>query len=159
LVRHFLDIFRSNSVKLNTGTTRNQLISWDNTNWVNTNPKASTINVNIQPYLALNYCISLYGVFPQQNSGNPYVGDIELFAFNFAPVGWAFCNGQLLSIAENDALFALIGTTYGGDGQTTFGLPDLRGRVTIHKGQGNGLSSYVIGQQSGTETNIINDKY
>lgn len=69
--------------------------------------------------------------------------------FSFATVGWAFCNGQLLSIAENDALFALIGTTYGGDGVTTFALPDLRGRVALHQGQGPGLPNYVIGQTGG----------
>ena len=77
---------------------------------------------------------------------NPYVGEIRLFAGNFAPVGWALCNGQLLPIAENDVLFALIGTTYGGDGQETFAMPDLRGRVPIHMGQG-----YVIGEQAGGE--------
>src|SRR3954463_4050754 len=82
----------------------------------------------------------------------PYVGVIRIFAGNFAPVNWAFCNGQLLAISENDALFALIGTTYGGDGQSTFGLPDLRSRVPIHQGQGPGLSNYVIGQNGGVET-------
>lgn len=82
----------------------------------------------------------------------PYIGEMRLFAGTFAPAGWAFCNGQSLSIAENDALFALIGTIYGGNGQTTFNLPDLRGRVPVHQGQGPGLSNYVIGQLSGTET-------
>jgi microcystin-dependent protein len=75
-----------------------------------------------------------------------------MVGFNFAPVGWFQCSGQLLSIAEYDTLFALIGTIYGGDGQTTFALPDLRGRMPISKGQGPGLSSYVIGQAAGTET-------
>jgi microcystin-dependent protein len=82
----------------------------------------------------------------------PFIGQITMFGGNFAPFGYAFCNGQLLSIAQNTALFALIGTTYGGDGQTTFGLPDLRGRVPVHQGQGPGLQSYVIGQNGGTET-------
>jgi microcystin-dependent protein len=82
----------------------------------------------------------------------PFIGQIMMFAGNFAPLGWAFCDGSLLAISQNDALFALIGTTYGGDGQTTFGLPDLRGRVPIHQGQGPGLSNYVIGQQAGTES-------
>lgn len=77
----------------------------------------------------------------------PYVGEIRIFAGNFAPVGWAFCQGQLLAITENEVLFQLIGTTYGGDGQATFQLPDLRGRFPIH--QGNGL---VIGEIAGTET-------
>jgi microcystin-dependent protein len=81
----------------------------------------------------------------------PYLGQITLVAFNFAPVGWALCNGQLLQIAENDALFALIGTTYGGDGQTTFALPNLQSRIPIHQGQGIGTSNYVLGQNSGSE--------
>jgi microcystin-dependent protein len=82
---------------------------------------------------------------------NPFVGEIRLFAGNFAPQGWAFCDGQLLSIAQSEVLFNLIGTTYGGDGQTTFALPDLRGRVPVHQGN-NGQSSYIIGQEGGMET-------
>lgn len=82
----------------------------------------------------------------------PYLGQIQLFGFNFPPRGWAFCHGQLLSITQNSALFALLGTTYGGDGVTTFGLPDLRGRVAIGHGQGPGLSIYDLGQQGGTES-------
>lgn len=82
----------------------------------------------------------------------PFIGEIRMFAGNFAPVGWAFCNGQLLAIAENDALFALIGTTYGGDGQTTFALPDLRGRLPLHMGQGPGLSNRILGEIAGTES-------
>ena len=81
----------------------------------------------------------------------PFIGMIALFGFNFAPKGWAFCNGQLMSIAQNNALFALIGTTYGGDGITTFALPDLRGRVPKGFGQGPGLSSYSMGESSGSE--------
>ncbi|HEY9028032.1 MAG TPA: tail fiber protein [Burkholderiaceae bacterium] len=77
----------------------------------------------------------------------PYVGEIRLFAGNFAPLGWAFCDGQLLSIAQNTVLFALIGTTYGGDGQSTYALPDLRGRVPVHQGKG-----YVAGESGGQET-------
>jgi microcystin-dependent protein len=80
-----------------------------------------------------------------------FIGDIIMFGGNFAPRGWAFCNGQIMQIADNDALFSLIGTTYGGDGQTTFALPDLRGRVPIHMGQAPGLSSYPIGQMGGAE--------
>jgi microcystin-dependent protein len=82
---------------------------------------------------------------------NPFIGQIMLVGFNFAPAGWAFCDGQLLAIAENDALFNLIGTTYGGDGQSTFALPDLRGRVPVGIGQGPGLSSYTIGESVGVE--------
>ena len=83
---------------------------------------------------------------------NPFLGEIRMFAGTFAPRGFAFCNGQLLPISENDALYALIGTTYGGDGQVTFAMPDLRGRVPVNQGQGPGLSSYVIGQKAGTES-------
>jgi microcystin-dependent protein len=82
---------------------------------------------------------------------NQFLGEIRMFAGTFAPVGWEFCNGQLLSIAENDALFALLGTTYGGDGVTTFAVPDLRGRAPIHVGQGPGLSPRVLGEMAGTE--------
>ena len=81
----------------------------------------------------------------------PYIGEIRIFGGNFAPVGWAFCDGSLLAIAENDALFNLIGTTYGGDGVSTFALPDLRGRVPLHMGQGNGLSPYALGAMGGVE--------
>ena len=81
----------------------------------------------------------------------PYVGEIRMFAGNFAPAGWMFCEGQLLPISEYETLFNLIGTTYGGDGQSTFALPDLRGRVPLHMGQGPGLSNYIIGQNGGTE--------
>lgn len=83
---------------------------------------------------------------------DPFLGEVRMFAGNFAPVGWVFCNGQLLSIAENDALYTLLGTTFGGDGQNTFGVPDLRGRTPIHQGQGNGLTPRVMGQVFGTET-------
>lgn len=84
----------------------------------------------------------------------PYIGEIRMFAFGTrgAPNNWQACDGSLLPISEYDALFALIGTTYGGDGQTTFAVPDLRGRLPIHQGQGPGLSNYVIGQRAGTET-------
>jgi microcystin-dependent protein len=82
----------------------------------------------------------------------PYVGEIRIFAGNFAPRGWALCEGQLLAVSSNDALFSLLGTTYGGDGRTTFGLPDLRGRLPIHGGAGPGLSPRTIGQKLGTET-------
>jgi microcystin-dependent protein len=81
-----------------------------------------------------------------------YIGQIQAFAFGFAPKGWLPCNGQLLSISQNSALFNLIGTTYGGDGHSTFALPDLRGRVSFNCGQGQGLSNYAIGQKGGQET-------
>jgi len=89
----------------------------------------------------------------------PFIGEIIMFGGTFAPKGWALCNGQLLSIAQNSALFSILGTTYGGNGQTTFALPDLRGRVPVHPGTGPGLSTYVAGEASGTEnvTLIINE--
>lgn len=83
---------------------------------------------------------------------NQFLGQVQQFGFQFAPRGWAFCNGQLMSIAQNNALFALLGTTYGGDGITTFALPDMRGRLGLHFGQGPGLANYTQGQASGTES-------
>jgi microcystin-dependent protein len=82
----------------------------------------------------------------------PFVGQIMMVGFNFAPVGWAFCDGSFLAISQFDTLFNLIGTTYGGDGQQTFQLPDLRGRVPIHQGQGPGFGNYVIGERAGSES-------
>ena len=81
----------------------------------------------------------------------PFVGEIRMFAGNFAPRGWAFCDGQLLAVSQNDALFSLLGTIYGGDGRTTFGLPDLRGRIPIHQGTGPGLSPRRLGSKAGAE--------
>jgi microcystin-dependent protein len=83
---------------------------------------------------------------------NPYLGQIMMFAGNFAINGWATCDGQTLAISTNNALFAILGTTYGGNGQTTFLLPDLRGRVPLHQGQAPGGGSYVLGQADGTES-------
>ena len=85
----------------------------------------------------------------------PYLSEIKLFAFAFPPKGWALCQGQLLPINQNQALFALLGTTYGGNGQTTFALPDLRGRAPLSFGQGGGLQNYVLGQQGGVETETL----
>lgn len=81
----------------------------------------------------------------------PYLGNVSIFAGNFAPRGWALCNGQLMSISQNSALFAILGTTFGGDGQTTFGLPDLRSRIAIHPDN----NTYNLGQAAGTENIII----
>lgn len=86
----------------------------------------------------------------------PFVGEIRMFAGNFAPRGWAFCDGQLLAVSQNDALFSLLGTIYGGDGRTTFGLPDLRGRIPIHAGTGPGLSPRSLGARGGAETVTLN---
>lgn len=87
---------------------------------------------------------------------DPFIGEIRMVGFNFAPIGWALCDGQLLSIAQNAALFSLLGTTFGGNGTSTFGLPDLRSRVAIHQGQGNGLSPYTMGQIGGVESVSLN---
>jgi microcystin-dependent protein len=95
--------------------------------------KAQTFLINKKPYLTMD----------------PYIGQLMLFAGNFAPRGWAFCDGQLLSIAQNSALFSVLGTTYGGNGETTFGVPDLRGRAPIGMGHGPGLPNITQGQQGG----------
>ena len=86
---------------------------------------------------------------------NPFIGQIMLFAGNFAPRGWAFCEGQLLPIAQNTALFSILGTTYGGDGRTTFGLPDFKGRMVISEGRGPGLPTYALGQKGGNPTTVL----
>ena len=86
------------------------------------------------------------------------IGEIRMFGGNFAPRSWALCDGQLLPINQNQALFSILGTIYGGDGRTTFGLPDLRGRVPMHPGSGPGLSNRKLGQKSGSETNTLNEK-
>lgn len=83
---------------------------------------------------------------------DPFVAEIRIFPFNFAPKGWAFCDGQILPISQNTALFSLLGTTYGGNGQTTFALPNLQGRVPVHPGQGPGLSEHVLGEEGGSGT-------
>jgi microcystin-dependent protein len=82
----------------------------------------------------------------------PFIAEIRIFAGNFAPRNWAFCNGQLLPISQNTALFSLVGTTYGGDGRTTFGVPNLQGRAPMHPGRGPGLTSRRLGQTGGTTT-------
>jgi microcystin-dependent protein len=88
---------------------------------------------------------------------DPFVAEIRIFPFNFPPRGWAWCDGQLMPISQNTALFALLGTTYGGDGKSTFALPDLQGSVPMHPGQGQGLSLYDLGQVGGSETVTLLD--
>jgi microcystin-dependent protein len=83
---------------------------------------------------------------------DPFVAEIRIYPFNFAPVGWAFCDGQLLPISQNTALFSLLGTTYGGDGRSTFALPNLQGSAPMHPGQGPGLSLHDLGEQGGSDT-------
>lgn len=149
----------SNTIKLNAGTAQGQLLSWDNNNWVNTGPKPIADLDNHQPYLALNFCIATQGLFPQRDDLNAFIGEITIYPYNFAPKSWFPCDGQLISISQNTALFALLGTYYGGNGQTTFALPDLRGRVPMHMGQGAGLSDYSMGEQGGEEKHTVDNKY
>lgn len=106
--------------------------------------------------ITLILCIFFLQIISVLNPGiasaEPYVGEIRMFAGNYAPVGWAFCDGQILSISEYETLFNLIGTTYGGDGQETYVLPDLRGRAPIHMGTGSSGTAYIIGETGGVET-------
>jgi microcystin-dependent protein len=158
------------TIGLPMGTTEGDLLSWQQImddpeteeeevggNWVAIRPQdvfpPEPLKDNMQPFLSLNYIIALQGVFPSRNSSSPFIAEVILFAGNFAPRGWAFCDGQLLSIAQNTALFSLLGTTYGGDGQTSFGLPDLRGRAALHAGSGSGpgLTSRRLGSMGGAE--------
>src|SRR5882672_4660052 len=88
---------------------------------------------------------------------SPFVAEIRIFACNFPPTGWAFCNGQLLPLSQNTALFSLLGTTYGGDGKNTFALPDLQGAAPMHPSQGPGLSLHDLGETGGTETVTVLD--
>ncbi len=108
---------------------------------------------NMIPYLSMNYIISLFGIFPSQSGGggatNPFLGQLNIYSFNFAPSGAAMCNGQLLPINQNQALFSLLGTMYGGNGQTNFALPNLQGRVPMHIGSSNTGSSITQGQTGG----------
>ena len=83
---------------------------------------------------------------------DPFIGQIRMFAGSFAPVGWAFCDGSVLNVSANPALFSILGSIYGGDGRTTFGLPDLRGRVPVHEGSGLGLTARALGAKGGSET-------
>ena len=129
-------------------------MSWNGANWIALAPDQA-LNDKRQPFTGVNYIIALNGTFPSRNSSDPFIGEIIMFGGNFAPRGWAFCNGQLLAINDNQALFSILGTTYGGDGRTTFGLPDLRGRVSVHvggfTGTGPGLSEIRLGEKGGSE--------
>ena len=144
----------SETIGLNPASAVNDVLSWNGANWIATPPN-QLINVttesSMQPFLGVNYIIALQGIFPSRSSiSNPTIGEIMMFAGNFAPRSWALCDGQLLPISQNTALFSILGTTYGGDGRTTFALPDLRGRVALHPGTGPGLPSYSLGQKGGS---------
>lgn len=143
-------------LKSSTLVQKDNLFTYDGTNWV---AKKLVLGIaggsqafdNLQPYLALNYCIALLGIFPSRNSMDPFIGEIELFAFNFEPRDYAFCDGRIMSVSENSALFYLLYNQFGGDGHTTFALPDLRGRVAINQGAGTGLMPYTFGESGGSE--------
>jgi len=96
-----------------------------------------------------------FGEIPEAEASEPFIGQVTHFAGNFAPRGWGFCGGQLLAISQNSALFSILGTTYGGDGRTTFGLPDARGRDMVHPGTGPGLSNIRLGERGGSETTTL----
>ena len=110
---------------------------------------------NMMPYLVLSFCIALEGSAPSAggnpSAAQPYVGEVRMFTGSFAPAGWMFCNGQLLAISGNEPLFQLIGTTYGGDGEESFALPNLQSRVPIHAGTGPDGIAYPIAQMAGAE--------
>lgn len=147
-------------IGLNAGSANLDVLSWDGSNWVAKQPhlhsvSSATVN-NMQPYQGVNFIIAIQGLFPSRNSADPFIGEIIMFGGNFAPRNWALCDGQLLSISSYTALFSILGTTYGGDGRVTFGLPELRGRVPLHPGSGPGLTNRRLGEKGGTETNAHN---
>jgi len=105
-------------------------------------------------YITISFVFAVVTLFSASHAQaqEAFIGEIRMFAGNFPPRGWAFCDGQLLPISQNAALFSLLGTNYGGDGRTTFGLPDLRGRAPVHAGTGPGLTPRSIGQKGGVES-------
>ena len=150
-----ISVSSTNAISINAGTAAGDLITWDGTNWVNMLPAVQHFSLeasNLQPYLVANYCIASQGIFPSRSDANPFLSQIELFGFNFAPVGWFQCNGQLLPISQYTALFSLLGTNFGGNGTINFGLPNLQGNVPIGMGSGPGLSNFVEGQTGGSTT-------
>ena len=116
------------------------------TNFITKNKSIFAISVSSIALVAL-----ISAIPPVYAGSDPFVGEIMFFGGNFAPRNWAFCDGQLLLVSQNQALFSLVGTFYGGDGRTTFGIPDMRGRVVVDQGTGPGLSQYQLGQKAGLE--------
>jgi microcystin-dependent protein len=148
-------------IGINPGTDVNDQLYWDGSNWI-ADQKSNQMVIddgNMQPWLGIYHCIALTGIYPSRNGLDPFIGEIMQVGFGFAPRGWALCDGQLLSISQNTALFSLLGTTYGGDGRTTFGLPDLRGRTAVHPGSGPGLRNRQWGQRSGFENIQYTDQF
>jgi microcystin-dependent protein len=117
--------------------------------------KRSFKTKSISTILSASALVMAMGVSAPVQASDPFIGQIETFGFNFAPRGWTTCDGQLLPISSYTALFSLLGTTFGGDGRTTFGLPDLRGRVAKHVGTGPGLTPVTWGQRGGSETRTL----
>lgn len=112
--------------------------------------------MNIKIHLLIIFAILMSSFSGVATAGQtPFIGEVRFVGFNFAPRGWAKCDGQLLSITSNEALFSILGTVYGGDGRTTFALPDMRGRTPVHPGTGPGLSNYRLGQKSGSEYTVL----
>ncbi len=138
------------------------VVSYDGTNWIASSlaianaGDANPFSV-MQPSLALTYCISTSGTYPQRNSSDPLIGEIAIFPYDFVPVNWLPCDGRTLSTSSYTSLYSLLSTIYGGNGITTFRLPDLRGRTVVGVGQGSGLSNYYLGQQVGSETQTLNN--
>jgi len=115
---------------------------------------------NMQPNVALTCIIAVQGAFPFREGDPPtapFLGEVKWFTGNYAPAGWALCDGQLLAISDNPGLFSILGTIYGGDGRTTFGLPDARGRAIIHQGDGLGLTPRRLGSVFGTEVETLTE--
>ena len=145
---------------ISVGTSGKVLYS-NGTNWVAGSTTASSTGSGtafsiLPPYQTISYCIALQGVFPSAAATDPFIGEIMIFPYNFVPRYWARCDGSLLSIAANSALFSLLGTTFGGNGSTTFGLPDLRGRVVLGEGALNGTgTNYILGASGGSETRTL----
>lgn len=145
---------------ISVGTSGKVLYS-NGTNWVAATATigtsgSSTPISTMQPYLPIGYFISLVGLFPSWQGGDPHVGEIMIFPYNQTPQNWARCDGQILAISSYTALFSLLGTTFGGNGSTTFQLPDLRGRVVMGVGQLGGTgTNYVRGQAGGSETTTL----
>jgi microcystin-dependent protein len=142
------------------GTSGKVLYS-NGTNWVAGSTTASSTGSGdafsiLPPYRTISYCISMQGIYPSTASDNPLIGEIMIFPYSFVPRNWARCDGSILSIASYSALFSLLGTTFGGNGSTTFGLPDLRGRVVLGTGTLNGTgTTYMLGESGGSETRTL----
>jgi microcystin-dependent protein len=144
------------TIGLNPATSPGDLMTWDGNNWVAQQPVVQNFNFdNMQPWQGVHFIISLQGFMPTANSADPFMGEIVLFGGNFAPNGWALCDGQILPIASYPDLFSILGTIYGGDGSVTFALPDLRGRVAVHPGSGPGLTPRSLGEKSGIERHVV----